>query len=238
MNIISTLAVFAILLMGQTMGLAADMTCPSKDPVCKEFAKLADAGQFEKLIARVDARKTYSSDTRAVIGKAYLMLAGKKGNSREQEEKFCLKALEYGATSAYMGLYFMNAGQNEEKAFGFLKQYVATGPTDSVPYGLLGEAEMNKKNYAAAIAYLRAAKKASQVGSANVDWMLFQASYITGDYHTASSMLDSSFALGKTVGDLKALILDPRFADMGKQPQFKKFFPIINGTSTARLYAK
>jgi hypothetical protein len=51
-------------------------------------------------------------------------------------------------------------------------------------------------------------------------------------------MLDSSFAQGKTVGDLKSLVSDPRFSDIGKNQQFRKFFPIINGTTTARLYAR
>ena len=238
MNIISKFAVAAILLMGHSIGLAAETTCSSKDAPCREFAKLAEAGQFEKLIARVDGRKTYSSSARAVIGQAYLMIAGREGNTPAQEEQFCLKALEYGATSAYMGLYFIHAGQNEEKALGYLKQYVATGPKDSVPFVLLGEAEMNRKNYPASYTYLREAKKVARGASVNTDWLLFQASYLTGDYATASTMLDSSFAQGKTVGDLKSLVGDPRFSDMGKHQQFRKFFPIINGTTTARLYAK
>jgi len=237
MNSISKLVIIAIVLMGHSIGLAAETPC-SKDTVCREFARLADAGQFEKLIARVDARKAYTSGAKAIIGQAYLMIAGKEGNTPEQEEQFCLKALEYGATSAYMGLYFIHAGQNEEKALGYLKQYVATGPRDSVPFAILGEVEMNKKNYAAAYTYLREAKKAARGSSSNLDWMLFQASYLTGDYHTASAMLDSSFAQGKTVGDLKTLVSDPQFSDMGKQPQFKKFFPIINGSTTARLYTR
>lgn len=238
MSSISKLAVIAIILMGNSIGLAAEPSCSTKDAACREFAKLAEAGQFEKLVARVDARKVYSGDSMALIGQAFLMLAGKEGNTPQQEEQFCLKALEYGATSAYMGLYFIHAGQDDEKALGYLKLYVATNPKDSVPFALLGEAEMNKKDYAASYDYLREAKKVARGTSVNTDWLLFQASYLTGDYHTASAMLDSSFSQGKTVGDLKSLVSDPRFSDMGKRQQFRKFFPIINGTTTARLYAK
>jgi hypothetical protein len=37
------------------------------------------------------------------------------------------------------------------------------------------------------------------------------------------------------VGDLKALVAaDPRFADMGRKSEFRKFFTILNGTTTAR----
>jgi tetratricopeptide (TPR) repeat protein len=238
MNIISKLAVIAILVIGHSIGFAAEKACSSKDSSCREFAKLAEAGQFEKLVARVDAKKGYSGEAKAIIGQAFLMLAGKDGNTPQQEEQFCMKALEYGATSAYMGLYFIHAGQNDEKAFGYLKQYVATNPKDAVPFVLLGEAEMTKKNYAASYAYLREAKKVARGASVNTDWLLFQASYLTGDYNTASAMLDSSFAQGKTVGDLKSLVSDPRFSDIGKHQQFRKFFPIINGTTTARLYAR
>jgi hypothetical protein len=54
----------------------------------------------------------------------------------------------------------------------------------------------------------------------------------------ASSMLNSAFTQGKTVGDLNALIVDPRFSDMDKQPEFKKLFPVISGTTTARMCAR
>jgi len=116
-------------------------------------------------------------------------------------------------------------------------QYIATAPRDSIPFFILGESEMTKKNYAAAHAYLREAKNNSRGSSVNIDWMLFQAGCLTGDYTTARAMLDSSFSLGKTVGDLKALVVDRRFSDMGRRSEFKKFFPII-GTTTARLDAR
>lgn len=237
MNTISRLAVIAILLIGHSIAFA-ETSCSSKDTACKEFAIFYNAGQFEKLIAGVDTRQAYSKDTKGLIGQAYLMLAGKEGNTPEQKEQFCLKALEYGANSAYMGLYYLYSQKDREAALGFLKQYIATGPNNSVPYVILGEAEMGKKNYSAANAYLREAKKLTSGASKDLDWTLFQANYLTGDYYIASSMLNSAFAQGKTVGDLKALIVDPRFSDMGKRSEFKKFFPIISGTTTARMYAR
>ena len=159
----------------------------------------------------------------------------------EQVEKlqFCLKALEYGASSAYMGLYFIHAGTDVAKALGYLKQYVGTKPQDSVPYVLLGEAAYAQRNYADAKAYLQEAKKVARGKSANVDWLLFQASFLTGDYSLASTMLDSSFAQGKTVGDLKALVsADTRFAEIGKRSEFRKYMNILNGTTTAKNYLK
>ncbi len=51
-------------------------------------------------------------------------------------------------------------------------------------------------------------------------------------------MLNSAFTQGKTVGDQKALSSPPQFSDMGKRSEFKKFFPIINGTTTAQTYAR
>jgi tetratricopeptide (TPR) repeat protein len=237
-KIISAATLLALLVMGQAIGQAAEISCPAKDSACKDFAKLTAAGQFEKLIARVDARQNYSGDAKGLIGQAYLLLAGKEGNTPEQEEQLCRKALEYGATSAYMRLYFLYAKKDREAALGFLKQYVATKPDNAVPYVLLGEAEIAKKNYASANAYLLEAKKVTRGSTRDLDWTLFQTSYLTGDYYTASSMLNSAFSQGKTVGDLKALIVDPRYSDMGKRSEFKKLFPIINGTTTAQMYAR
>jgi hypothetical protein len=51
-------------------------------------------------------------------------------------------------------------------------------------------------------------------------------------------MLNSAFSQGKTIGDQKVLIVDHRFSYMGKRSEFKKFFPIINGTTTAQTYAQ
>jgi tetratricopeptide (TPR) repeat protein len=211
--------------------MAAQSVCSAQDGACTEFSTLAAAEQFEKIIEKVDATTTYSAEARDLIGQAYLILAGKEGNSPAQEEQFCLKALEYGATSAYMGLYFIHAGQNEEKALGFLKQYIAAKPRDSVPYVLLGQAEMDKGNYQAANAYLREAKSVARGHSTNVDWMLFQVNYLLGDFAYASAMLDGALTQGQFVNELKSLSTDPRFADLSLRPEFRKYVPMIKGTS-------
>lgn len=198
--------------------------CEKQDTSCQAFAKLAEAEQYEKIIGQANPKKDYSPEARRIIGQAYLMVAGKEGNTPEQEEQYCLKALEYGATSAYMGLYFIHAGTNEARALGYLEQYVATKPRDSVPYVILGEDALQKKNYAAAHGYLTEGRKVARGRSANLDWLLFQASYLNGDYTTSAQMLESSFSQGRTAGDLKTLISsDPRFTDMGKRPEFRKF---------------
>jgi tetratricopeptide (TPR) repeat protein len=237
-HIMSAITMLALVVMGQAMGQAAEISCSARDSACKEFAKLSDAGQFDKLTSQVNAGQNYSWEAKELIGQAYLMLAGREGNSPEQGEKLYRKALEYGANSAYMGLYFLYCQKDSTAALGFLKQYITTGPNDSAPYVILGEAEMSRKNYSVANNYFRDAKKVARGTSKDLDWLLFQTSYLTGDYYTASSMLNSAFSQGKTVGDLKALIVDSRFSDMGKRSEFKKFFPIINGTTTAKIYAR
>jgi hypothetical protein len=120
---------------------AGNAPCGEKDAVCLEFAGLYEAEQYDKIIGAIDTKKNYSDASRSIIGQAYLMIAGRETNTPEQEEQFCRKALEYGSTSAYMGLYFIFASKDAETALGFLKQYIATKPKDSVPYVILGEAE-------------------------------------------------------------------------------------------------
>jgi len=215
---------------GQSIALAAGPSCYEKDALCKEFASLTEAEQYDRIIAKIDTKTAYSEEAKAFIGQAYLAIAGRETNTPEQEEQFCLKALEYGATSAYMGLYFIHAGQNEEKAIGFLRQYIMTSPKDSVPYVLMGEYELSKQNYEDANLYLREAKRVARGHSTNLDWMLFQVSYLLGDYTYASTMLDSALAQGQFVNELRSLSADPRFADLSKRPEFRKHMPIIKGT--------
>ncbi len=229
-TIFCAVALFTLVVMGSSITFAADILCAEQDAACREIAKLSAADQFDKVLEMVDGKKTYSEASRSYIGQAYLMLAGKQVNTPGQEELFCLKALEYGVTSAYMGLYFINAGQDTEKALGFLKQYVATKPKDSVPYVLLGEAEMNKGNYKAADEYLREAKSVARGHSTNLDWMLFQVNYLLGDLTYASTMLDGALTQGQFVNELKTLAADPRFADLGRRPEFRKYEPLIKRT--------
>jgi tetratricopeptide (TPR) repeat protein len=205
--------------------------CTAQDTVCREFAKFAEAEQFERIIEKVDGNKKYSEAARYYIGQAYLVVAGREINTPEQEEQFCLKALEYGATAAYMGLYFIHTDRNPEKSIGYLKQYVATKPKDSVPYVLLGEAEMEKENYETANMYLREAKSVARGHSTNLDWMLFQVNYLLGDFTYASVMLDGALAQGQFINELRSLAADPRYADLRIRPEFRKYEPVIKGSS-------
>jgi tetratricopeptide (TPR) repeat protein len=230
-KILIIIAIFGLIFAGPPGVQAAGQACEAKDTACGEFAKLGEAEQFERIIEKIDANKTYSEAARSYIGQAYLMLAGRETNTPEQEEQFCLKALEYGATSAYMGLYFIHAGQNPEKAIGYLKQYVATKPKDSVPYVLLGEAEMEKENYEIANIYLREAKAVARGHSTNLDWMLFQVNYLLGDFAYAGAMLDGAVAQGQFINELGLLAADPRFADLANRPEFRKHEPMIKSTS-------
>jgi tetratricopeptide (TPR) repeat protein len=225
------MAVIGLIFAGPSGVQAAGQACEAKDMACREFAKFAEAEQFESIIEKTDANKTYSEAARSYIGQAYLMIAGRETNTPEQEEQFCLKALGYGATSAYMGLYFIHAGQNPEKAISYLKQYVATKPKDSVPYVLLGEAEMEKENYETANIYLREAKAVARGHSTNLDWMLFQVNYLLGDFAYASIMLDGALAQGQFINELRSLAADPRYADLANRPEFRKYEPMIKSTS-------
>jgi len=229
-----TMAV-VIIMSGQSGAMAAGISCSEKDSACKEFSKLAAADQYDKIIEKVDAKKSYTEAARSIIGDAYLMVAGQETNTPEQEEQFCLKALEYGATSAYMGLYFINASQDSDKALGYLFQYIMTSPKDSVPYVLLGEAEMAKENYEDANLYLRMAKTVARGHSTNLDWMLFQVSYLLGDFTYASAMLDGALAQGQFVNELRSLSANPLFVDISLRPEFKKYEPLIKGASAKAI---
>ncbi|HSQ78360.1 MAG TPA: hypothetical protein VLN91_05660, partial [Nitrospirota bacterium] len=178
--------IVSFLFIGVPEGISSENSlCIKSDTVCMEFEQLAEAGQFDAIIKKIDAATRYSEGSRHLIGKAYLALAGREEATPEQEETFCRKALEYGATQAYMGLYFIHAQKDQEKALGFLRQYVETKPVDSVPYVILGETELGKKNYKLADFYLRESKKVARARSARVDWMLFQANYLLGNYQYA-----------------------------------------------------
>lgn len=211
--------------------IAAENLCPKKDERCGEFARLAETEQYDKIIEALDAKANYSDASRNIIGQAYLMIAGRENNTPEQEEQYCRKALEYGATSAYMGLYFIYASKDTEAAHGFLKQYIVTKPRDSVPYVLLGEAELQQKNYQAADAYLREAKKLARGHSANLAWLSFMAGYLTGDYFYAGAMLESATKDPTYEKELRALVSDPRFAGMGKRPEFKQYEYLFKSTT-------
>lgn len=234
--IVSVFVVFVLIISGYSDSFAGASACAKSDAACREFAALSAAEKYQAIIDKANPKRSYSDEARALIGNAFLMAAGREGNTPQQEEQLCLKALEYGATSAYMGLYFIYSKTDMVKANGFLKQFVETKPQDAAPYVLLGEYDFKQGNYTSAKKYLHEAKKVSRNKSADLDWVLFKASYLAGDLSMASMMLDSAFSQGKTSGDLKALVSsDDRFAGMGKQYEFRKFFKILNGTTIAKV---
>jgi tetratricopeptide (TPR) repeat protein len=238
-HIVAFSVVFVLVLSGSSELFAGTSTCAKSDAVCREFAAFSAAEKYQAIIDKVNPKRSYSDAARALIGNAYLMAAGREDNTPQQKEQLCLNALEYGATSAYMGLYFIYAKTDTVKANGFLKQFVETKPQDPTPYTLLGEAEFKQGNYKTAKEYLHEAKKVTSGKSGDLDWFLFKASFLAGDFAMASMMLDSSFSQGKTAGDLKALVSsDDRFAAMGKQYEFRKFFKILNGVTVAKASLK
>ena len=81
--------------MGYSDCPAAARTCGSGDTPCREFTSLSAEGRFDKIIAKVSPKRTYSAEARDLIGHAYLMMADKEGTATEKKEQYCLKALEY-----------------------------------------------------------------------------------------------------------------------------------------------
>ncbi len=226
-HLITIMIVITLIVAASTTGFASTPMsgCKDADKVCKEFEQFTEAQVPEKIIAHYEADKDakYSEGSRCYIGQAYLSLASQDGVSPEQEESYYRKALELNYTVAYMGLYFFHVQKDEEKALGFLREYVKTGPADTVPYVLLGEAELNQKHYELADAYLREAKKVARAYSPRVDWLLFKTNYLLENYRFATEMFESAVTKGKFENELKALSSDPRFEGIEKRPEFKKY---------------
>jgi tetratricopeptide (TPR) repeat protein len=221
------IALFAIVLAASSPVRAAapPSRCEDADKDCKEFEQLLDAQQPEKITARYEAAKTarYSEIARRYIGEAYLALASREDITPEQELGYYEKALEVKHYIAYMGLYFFYAQKDEDRALGFLREYVKTKPPDTVPYVILGEAELNKQHYELADTYLREAKKVAHAHSPRVDWLLFRANYLLKNYQFAAEMFGNAVAAGTFEKELKALKTDPRFEGIGKRTEFRKF---------------
>jgi len=205
--------------------------CKTTDSACVRFENLVQAEQYGQVVKELDPSAQYSAGARQFIGQAYLGLAASETNTPEQEEAYCRKAIEVGAVQGYMGLYFIHAQKDGEKALGFLRQYVATKPGDSVPYVILGESELNKKNYRQADLYLREAKRVSSAHSSRVDWMLFQANYLLGNYAFAGEMFESALANGKFEQEVKELSTDERFQGIEKRPEFRKLLTATRAES-------
>jgi tetratricopeptide (TPR) repeat protein len=214
---------------GVSLTFAAEASlCKNDDSECKAFENSARSERFDEIIKKVDPAKRYSDGARHYIGQAYLSLASAETNTPEQEEAYCRKALEYGSVQAYMGLYFIHVQKDPEKALGFLKQYIETKPIDSVPYVILGESELGKKNYKLADEYLKASKKVARARSARVDWLLFQVNYLLGNYQFAGEMFESALAHDRFDEELRELAADERFRGIEQRPEFKKRFSAAN----------
>jgi tetratricopeptide (TPR) repeat protein len=193
------------------------------DGVCKELELLFNAGQYDQMIKRINVPTACSEESRRYIGRAYLALAASETNTAEQEEAFCRKAIEFGATQGYMGLYFLYAQNDEKRALGFLKQYIETRPADPVPFAILGEKELDERNYAGADKYLRESRRVARSHSARIDWMLFQANYLLGNYAYAAEMLDNALQNGRFDKGLDAVAKDGRFQGITTRPEFRKY---------------
>jgi len=96
---------------------------------------------------------------------------------------------------------------------------------------ILGEAELEKKNYQTADAYLREAKKVARGYSVNLEWLSFQAGCLTGDYAYAGAMLESVMKKPGYEKELRALASDPRFSGMEIRPEFKQYGSILQGAA-------
>ena len=163
-------------------------------------------------------------------------------NTPEQEEAFCRKALEFGASQAYMGLYFISCSE-ERGAGARLSQGIHQDKTaDSVPYVILGESELEKKNYQLADTYLREAKKISRASSPRVAWMLFQANYLLGNYQLCRRDVRSSAQERKVrQGAEDRLSTDARVSGHRQAARIQKYQPQLaaaDNTSTFCNFAR
>ena len=223
----SAVLVILVLIGYATSGFASDSPQPSlcadKDLFCKDFETLVQNEQYDKVIGKIDPREAYSEMARQFIGRAYLGIASAENNTPKQEEQYCKKALKYGAVQAYMGLYFITVQESPETALGYLRKYVATKPGDSVPYVILGEAELEQRHYKEADSYLRESKKVARAHSPRVDFLLFQANYLLGNFADASQMLENALSSGQFDKYVSSLSADARFSGIGSRPEFKKF---------------
>lgn len=231
--IISIISLIAIISAAAAVFAKEGSRCKESDTICGEFEALAQAGQFDKIVSKAGSSRQYSEEARHYIGKAYLSMAAAESNTPEQEEAFCRKALQFGAAQAYMGLYFIYAEKDQAIALGLLKEYIATKPPDPVPYVILGEAELGNRNYRLADTYLRESKKTARARSPRVDWMLFQANYLLGNYAFAAEMLERALNNGTFDQELKALASDVRFQGIAKRPEFRKYRQLVKADGTS-----
>lgn len=207
--------------------------CEDADKTCREFEQLLEAQQPEKLIAQYNPANKYSETSLHYVGDAYLQLASKDGITPDQEESYYKKALEVKHYVAYMGLYFFYAPKNEDKALGYLREYVKTKPQDPVPYVILGEFELNRKRYDLADAYLREAKKVEHAHSPRVDWLLFQANYLLKNYQFAEEVFESAVMTGAFDREIKTMVADPRFEGIDKRPEFVPYQSRLKAVKTS-----
>lgn len=221
--IIGMIVALTIISIGKPGFAEEQSLCKKTDTICREFETLAKDEQFKAIVDKAGANRDYSEGSRYYIGKAYLAIAAADSNTPEQEEAFCRKALEFGASQAYMGLYFIYAQKDEEQALGFLREYVKTKPRDTVPYVILGESELKKNNYQLADTYLQESRKVARATSPRVDWMLFQVNYFLGNYKVAGEMMGSALTNGTFEQELKDLSADERFKGIEKRPEFKSY---------------
>lgn len=207
--------------------------CEDSDMTCKDFERLLEAQQPEKIAAQYDPAKKYSETSLHYVGDAYLQLASRDGITPEQEESYYHKALGVKHYVAYMGLYFFYAAKDEDKALGFLREYVKTKPQDTVPYIILGESELNRKQYDLADTYLREGKKVAHAHSPRVDWLLFQANYLLKNYQLAKDMFESAVTSGTFDREIKAMLADPRFEGIDKRPEFEHYQGMLKSAKTS-----
>lgn len=106
--------------------------------------------------------------------------------------------------------------------------YVKTKPADTVPFVILGEAELARKDYATADAYLWEAKRVAHAYSPRMDWLLFQANYLLKKYQFASEMFMNAVTKGNFENKIRVHTADSRFEGVEKRPEFNACRGLFN----------
>lgn len=211
-------------------------TCPAVDMCngdqdCLLFEDLSDKLEYGVIIQRMRLGKRYSEGAQYYIGQAYAGLAAEEPDF-EQRAAWYLKSVEYGYFTSYMDLFRLFKRTDPARAYDYLYDYERRHPKEGELYFILGQFEFDKGLYKTAMSHLSTAKKLLDAQPSGLDWLLFKAAYLSGDYQKSSGILNT--ILNKSFlsdADLLELKNDARFAGFSDRKEFYALRKALNAAS-------